>query len=124
VFTPCRFGRRSLPLSGNVRVGPPAMSFVHFPIFLRRHFCGSINKVTTTTKLGNWGQGPINFAYQKITSGRQRGCFFRAKAQKKSTPDGRPKRDSKMQKSPKNKTPLQRGFEDTRAFKNQAAVNQ
>jgi hypothetical protein len=60
-----------------------------------------------------------------ITSQRPtEGVFFQAKAQKKSTPDGRPKRDSKMQKSPKNKTPLQRGFEDTRAFKNQAAVNQ
>jgi len=26
VFTPCRFGRLSLPLRANVRVGPPAMS--------------------------------------------------------------------------------------------------
>jgi hypothetical protein len=33
VFTPCRLGRRSPPLRGNARVGPPAMSFVHSPIF-------------------------------------------------------------------------------------------
>jgi hypothetical protein len=45
LLTPCRLGRRSPPLRGNVRVGPPAMSFVRSLIFLR---------------LGNWGQIPIN----------------------------------------------------------------
>jgi len=33
VFTPCRLGRRSPPLRGNVRVGPTAMSFVHSKYF-------------------------------------------------------------------------------------------
>jgi hypothetical protein len=41
LLTPCRLGRRSPPLRGNVRVGPPAMSFVRSLIFLRLHFCSA-----------------------------------------------------------------------------------
>ena len=40
---------------------------------------------------------------QKHHRGRQRGRFFRAKAQKKIAPDGRPKRDFKLPKRDFNK---------------------
>jgi Cu2+-exporting ATPase len=45
-LTPCRLGRRSPRLCGNVRVGPPVMSFVQSTLFLRRHFCGDRNSAS------------------------------------------------------------------------------
>ena len=77
VLTPCRFGRRSLPLRANVRVGPPAMS--------------SFARSFSPTAFLHLKKPSFN---QKHHRGRQRGRFFRAKAQKKIAPDGRPKRVS------------------------------
>jgi hypothetical protein len=70
-------GRSPLSACGIVRVGPPAMSFVHSPIFLRRHFCGSRDPAST----------------KKSASGRTGGgVFFERKRRKKSHRMVRPKR--------------------------------
>ncbi len=75
VLTPRRDSRRSPWQSHDVRVGPPAVSFVH-----STYFCGSIQIATTTTKQ--------HFSYQHHFRPNRRGRFFRAKAQKKIAPDG------------------------------------
>ena len=81
LFTPCRLGRRSPRQSRDVRVGPTAMSLsirsISPIVFLR------FEKNLLTTK---------HHLSHKHHRGRQRGRFFRAKAQKKIAPDGRPKR--------------------------------
>ena len=106
MFTPCRLGRRSPPLCGNVRVGPPAMSFIRTVYFLRRHFCGdrnpalpitdkeTVHKPNSSLRPGKWGQTPIKT--KKITKGRTGGgVFFERKRRKKAHRTGRPKRDFK-----------------------------
>jgi hypothetical protein len=75
VLSPRRFGRRSLPLRANVRVGPPAMS--------------SSTRSFSPTAYLRLKKPSFNQIHDR---GRQRGRFFRAKAQKKIAPDGRPKR--------------------------------
>jgi hypothetical protein len=53
VLTTCRFGRRSLPLRANARVGPPAMSSS-----ARSFFTDSISAVKETKLQPNKSQRP------------------------------------------------------------------
>jgi hypothetical protein len=59
-----------------------------------------------------------------ITEADRGGVFFERKRRKKAHRMVGQSVTQKCRRAQKNKTPLQRGFEDTRAFKNQAAVNQ
>jgi hypothetical protein len=68
--------RSPLTAYGNVRVGPPAMSFVH-------------SQFSPTTFLRF--KRP-SFSQKECFRPNRRGRFFRAKAQKKSAPDGSAKR--------------------------------
>ena len=82
VLTPCRFGRRSLPLRANVRVGPPAMSSSARDLLLP-HFCGSIyqNLMKTETALTpKTSQRPTEGAFFSSESAEKNRTGWSAKA--------------------------------------------
>jgi hypothetical protein len=72
--------RSPLTAYGNVRVGPTAMSFVH-----SMYFSDNISADRHTNQLR---QKKTSANFKCHFRPNRRGCFFRAKAQKKSAPDG------------------------------------
>jgi len=80
-------GRSPLTAYGNARVGPPAMSFVR-SMFLPTAFM-RLKKPSH--------ENAIALNPETSLEATRRGCFFQAKAQKKSTPDGSAKRVFKLQ---------------------------